>query len=482
MKILFAASEGVPFAKTGGLADVAGALSEALAAQRHTVRLVLPFYREIRDTFPKISFTGRTAFVPVGGTMERVEIWEADLKPQFKVWFIGSSTFFDRPGIYGATPGTSYADNDRRFIYFSRAVFEAAKASDFQPDIIHAHDWQTGLTMANLKLIYNTDPFFEKTAGVFSIHNMGYQGNFPPSSFGLTGLPVHAYQPEEIEFYGQVSFLKAGLIYADAVNTVSPTYAKEIQADPVFGMGMEGVLRSRASAFRGILNGLDVRYWNPQSDPNLAARFGRETLEKRRACKADLQRASGLPVDDEAPLLGFIGRMDRQKGIDFILDAAPAVLKESAQIVTLGQGNPAYVTALQKLAKEYPHQVFVKTAFAEGFAHKIYGGADMFLMPSRYEPCGLGQMIAMRYGAPPIVTPTGGLLDTVTDSVRARKGTGFVAADMTSEAYLASVMDAVGAWENNENWLNIQRRGMEQDFSWKTSVKSYEEMYESVAN
>ncbi len=480
MKILFAASEGVPFCKTGGLADVVGALPEALAAKRHSVRVVLPYYRTIRQHFPKIKFTGRTVHVMFEARNVPVRILQTDLKPTLRVYFLDEPGFYDRVGLYGGSPGTIYADNDRRYAFFSRAALEAVKAMDFCPDIVHAHDWQTGLLPAYLRLIYREDPYFAKTRSVFTIHNLAYQGNFPPLSFHMTGLPAHAYHPKGLEFYGQVSFLKAGLVYADAVNTVSPTYAKEISTDPMFGCGMEGVLVDRGSDFQGILNGLDVKFWNPRTDKILAHSFDKEDRSGRVACKEDLQAITGLTVDKDIPLLAFIGRLDYQKGIDLLIEGLPSVLKDGVQFVSLGQGNVQYTKDLLGLQHRSPAQVHVKTDFAEPFAHKIYAGADIFLMPSRYEPCGLGQLIAMRYGAVPVVRPTGGLLDTVTDMVQNPEGTGFVAADFTTGAFMSAVRSALQMRNDRAAWDAVQLRGMQKDFSWRSSVRDYLLLYESL--
>lgn len=480
MKILFAASEGVPFCKTGGLADVVGALPEALVSKRHSVRVVLPLYRLIRQSFPKLRLIGKVIQVPFDGRSEPVKIWATTLRPNLTFYFVDAPSFFDRPGIYGETASTFYADNDRRYAFFSRAVLEIAKKVDFQPDIIHVHDWQTGLVPAYLKLLYSKDKFFSKTASVFTIHNLAYQGNFSPASFAMTGLPDSAYSPKTMEFYGHVSFLKAGLVYADAINTVSPTYAKEISTDKNFGCGMEGVLQERAADFDGILNGLDTRFWNPKTDPNLAAPFDLKSLQKRALCKADLQRAAALAENADSPLLGFIGRLDYQKGVDLFIDVAPMALKEGVQIVSLGQGSPSYVRVLAELQKRFPAQVRVRTDFAEPFAHKIYAGVDIFLMPSRFEPCGLSQLIAMRYGAIPVVTPTGGLLDTVQDVSKSGEGTGFVAEDITAVDFFSALSKALRFFKDRENWRALQARAMGRDFSWEKSIQDYLLLYESI--
>ena len=480
MKILFAASEGVPFCKTGGLADVVGALSGALAAKRHSIRIVLPFYRQIQQQFPKIKPTGKTVDIRLGGRTWPVRILQSDERLGLRVYFADVPFLFDRPGIYGPHPGTVYPDNDARYAFFGRAVFEIAKKMGFKPDVIHGHDWQAGLVMANLKFKYATDRFFAKTASVFTIHNLAYQGNFPAASLALTGLPPAAHTMKGLEFYGNVSFLKAGLVYADAINTVSPTYAKEISTDPAFGCGMEGVLRERSADFTGILNGIDVDFWNPKTDPIISQNFSKETKAQRAANKMALQSTSGLTEDAAVPLLAFIGRLDYQKGIDFLIETMPPLLKEGAQFVSLGQGNAQYTKDLRELERLFPAQVHVRSDFAEPFAHAIYAGADIFLMPSRYEPCGLSQMIAMRYGAPPVVMPTGGLLDTVKDNRDGAEGTGFVASGLTSGAFLSAARAAVEHWKTPAVWSALQDRGMRVDFSWRNPVRDYLLLYESV--
>ncbi len=480
MKILFAASEGVPFCKTGGLADVIGALPDALAAKRHSVRTILPLYRQVREQHPEIRSTGRTTTVTFDGQKWPVKIWEAEVRSGLKALFIDAPEFFDRAGIYGPQPGTGYSDNDRRYAFYSRAIFAVAKAMDFKADILHGHDWQAGLAMAYLKLIYSADPFFAKTASVFTIHNLAYQGDFPAPSFHMTGLPPETFSPQGVEFYGKVSFLKAGLVYADALNTVSPTYAKEISSDPILGCGMEGIFQERAADFTGILNGLDVAFWDPKTDSNLAQKFDKESIDKRAANKADLQKQAGLSVNPAMPLLAFIGRLDYQKGIDLLVEIVPTLLKTGAQFLSLGQGNAQYTKDLLEIERRFPAQVHVKSDFAEAFAHKIYAGADIFLMPSRYEPCGLGQMIAMRYGAIPVVTPTGGLLDTVKDNLDGGQGTGFVAEHVNAGSFLSALRTAVDQWKEKGYWRAMQERAMRQDFAWRNSVRDYLVLYESV--
>lgn len=479
MRLIHAASEAVPYCKTGGLADVAGALSDALAARGHEVLLVLPFYRLIRDRFPRIKFTGKTVFVQVADRHERVEIWEDRAESGVRVAFVRCDAYFDRAGIYGDGPATGYGDNDQRYALFSRAVFEVARGLNIRPDVLHLHDWQTALVPAYQRYIYRFDRLFRSTATVYTIHNLAYQGNFPPSTVGVTGLPAAAYHSGALEFYGNFSYMKAGLVYSDALNTVSPTYARETMTDHVFGCGMDGILRTRAERYSGITNGLDQVAWNPSTDRKLKSNFTAATLAKRAACKADLQKAARFRQRAGTPLLGFIGRLDNQKGVDHLIDVAPPLLAQGAQLVTLGHGHEKYLRALHALRERFPSQVFVENRFADALAHKIYGGADLFLMPSRYEPCGLGQMIAMRYGAIPIVTPTGGLLDTV-KPVSGNKGTGFIAADDTSGAFQSAVLEGLALMEEPRRRAAIQKNAMTEDRSWDRSVDKYEELYASA--
>lgn len=479
MKVLFASSEAVPYCKTGGLADVAGALPAALAKNNITVLQVLPMYRAIRRDQHRLQKTNTMLSIPVGRELDEGFVWAAPAQKNLKTVFIDSYRYFDRDGLYGHPPGTDFYDNDRRFIFFSRAVLEVAKSLRFKPDIVHLHDWQTGLTAAYLKSVYRADPFFKTTASVFTIHNMAYQGNFPAVSFGNTNLPTVEFSPNGMEFYNQVSFLKGGLAYADALTTVSPTYAKEIVSDPSRGAGMDGLLAHRRDRLKGILNGLDMDIWNPKTDRFLESSFDSLTLQKREKCKADLQVQAKLPVELETPVLGFVGRLDRQKGVEILLTILPSLLRRGVQMIILGVGDPDFQNALLLLQSRHPKQLAVVTTFAEPFAHKIYAGCDLFLMPSLFEPCGLGQMIAMRYGALPVATPTGGLLDTIRPLPSA-KGTGFMAADVTASAFEQEVLKALAFISDERAWLAAQKRAMKTNFSWSASVPEYKRLYQKA--
>ncbi|MBL8023347.1 MAG: glycogen synthase GlgA [Elusimicrobia bacterium] len=478
MRILFTASEAVPFIKTGGLGDVVGALSVALKSAGHDVRLVLPYYRGISSDFPPLTLLPFSLRVPLGDGAVLVRVYEATFSARYRVYLVDSPDHFDRDGVYGEPGVSEFFDNDNRFIVLSRATLEIAKTVGFRPDIIHAHDWQTGLVPALLKTVYRDDPFFLPTASVFSIHNIAYQGIYPKQTLLKAGLGWPEFTPDKIEFYDQVNFLKAGIAYAHLVSTVSPSYAAETQRGE-FGVGLDGFLRTRSSEYFGVLNGLDTRYWNPRQDPFLLRRYSPKTLSGRVACREDLQRGSGLDVDPKAPLFGMVSRLDPQKGIDILLAILEDFLSDGCQAVFLGQGNPGYQASLLTLQRKYPGRVSVSTDFNEPLAHKIYGGADIFLMPSRFEPCGLGQMIALRYGAVPVVNPTGGLLDTVAPvSEDGAKGVGFVADRVETGSYRSALQTAVRFLRTNpQGWRALVRRGMELSFDWKESVRHYVDLY-----
>ena len=424
MKILFAASECVPFCKTGGLADVMGALPKELRKRRHDVRVILPKYRTIRGQEFGIKETREMVHVPIGKRIETGELRVTKTDKKIPVYFIHHDGYFGRSGLYRTSEG-DYPDNAERFLFFCRAVLEACKAMEFRPDIIHVNDWQTGLIPVYLKTFYKNDSFFQHTRTVMTIHNIAYQGIFPKSVLTLGNLDWANFVPEKLEYYDQLSFLKAGLIYADALTTVSPTYAQQIRASYDFGLGMEGVLQHRSLDLQGILNGLDTEEWNPAKDSFLARTFDASSLLARVENKMALQQACHLPVDPDIPVLGLVARFDPQKGVDLLAEIVPDLLKRRAQIIVLGQGDLALQARLETLEKEYPDAFRVRSDFNEPLAHQIYGGCDLFLMPSRFEPCGLGQMIAMRYGAVPVVGNTGGLRDTVTP-VTPDAGTGFL--------------------------------------------------------
>ena len=479
MKILFVAGEAVPFCKTGGLADVAGALPPALKVARHDIRLVLPKYRAVNAAEHGLKRLDVTLRVPIGDAVESAGLWEGRLGGKVPVYFIEAPKFFDREGLYMDASGRDFPDNDDRFILFCRAALETAKALDFRPDILHANDWQTGLLPAYLSTLYSLDAFFLPTASVFTIHNMAHQGIFHKNALFQGGFSWADFTPERLEFYDQINFMKTGLVYAHALNTVSPTYAREITTGYEFGRGLEGVLLKRKGDLVGILNGLDSSAWDPANDPIIARSFSAAGMDGRAACKADLQRTAGLKRDSAAPVLAFVSRLDAQKGVDIVLSAVGEALSGGAQAVFLGDGDPSGEQALAALADTFPGRAAFFPRFDDALARKIYAGADLFLMPSLFEPCGLGQMIALRYGAVPVVTPRGGLVDTVEPYDPAKgTGTGFTAKGADAADYRAALGEALALFRSNRAaWRALQRRGMDADYGWGKSVESYTALY-----
>jgi len=476
VKILFAASEAVPFCKTGGLADVIGALPKELRKKRHDVRIILPKYKSIRGQEFNLKETGEQVYVPMGDRVEVGDIRVAKTEKGIPVYFINHEGFFGRSGLYGSASG-DYPDNDRRFIFFCRAVLEACKAIDFRPNVIHCHDWQTGLIPAYLKTETPADAFFQHTATIFTVHNIAYQGIFPKKTFELTGIDWREYVLEKLEYYDQFSFLKSGMVYADALTTVSPTYAEETQSSALQGRGLEGVLRSRTQDYAGILNGLDMEEWNPAHDPFLPKSFSLDAMDGRRDCKAFLQQSLKLPRAPRAPLLGMVARLDEQKGADLLTEIVPQLVEEGMQIVVLGQGDPLIREQLARCEGRFPNSFRLRTDFNEPLAHHIYGGCDFFLMPSRFEPCGLGQLIAMRYGAIPIVMHTGGLADTVVPFGNNDDGSGFVFYETTPEALHVAIRQAAKAYNEPDRWSRLQKLVMQKNFSWTESAQAYVNVY-----
>lgn len=485
MKILMAASECVPFIKVGGLADVVGTLSRYLKAAKNDVRIVLPAYQKIdRKKYPMKKLKGRL-LIPIGDHYEEAEVLEGRLGkvPQsVVVYFIDAPKYFDRPEVYRTSEG-DFPDNAERFIFFSRAVLEVAKLVDFQPEVIHCHDWQTGLIPAYLKTLYRIDAFFQSTRTVFTIHNIAYQGMFPAETMLLAGFSWSDFTPERMEYYGQMNFLKIALVYSDALTTVSPTYAQEIKSGPEFGRGMEGILNARSEVLQGILNGIDYEEWNPLSDSRIAARFSPKDIKGKALCKADLQTAVGFTPRAKTLLLGVVSRLDPQKGFDLLVGALPKLIKQDIQLVILGVGDKDIQEELEKLAASYPTKISLNLKFDNDLAHKIYAGCDVFLMPSRFEPCGLGQMIALAYGTIPVVNRTGGLADTISDfsvSGGVVKGNGFVLKEPTVNGLVEAVERAISVYDEETYWKQLMNNAFKSKFSWQESSKLYLKLYRSL--
>ena len=484
MRILMAASEATPFAKTGGLADVSSGLSRALAGLGHEVTLVLPYYRQTVKTHLAGESVGKLT-VPVGEKRVEAEIRSTTLPgSQVRVLLIDQPDYFDRPGLY-TDKGHDFADNAERFIFFSRAVLEAARQLDLQPDVIHANDWQTGIIPALLASEYRLQPWFQKTASVFTIHNMAFQGRFPWWEYKLSGLRWDLFNWRQLEFYGELNLLKAGIAMSEVVTTVSPTYAKEI-CRPEFGYGLDPALQTRGDALVGILNGVDTTDWNPASDAALAQRYALDSVKDgKAACKAALQREVGLPVRPDAMLLGVISRLTDQKGLGLIASRAAELFRADVQFICLGAGEAKYENWLQELKVQFPTKVAAIVGFNEGLAHRIEAGIDAFLMPSQFEPCGLNQMYSSAYGTPPIVSNVGGLADSVVDCAPETIGNGtangFKFSQFTADAFLTCVWRAVGVFQHDKpTWNRLIRNGMSRDWSWSRSAADYVRAYENA--
>lgn len=474
MRILFASSEAYPLIKTGGLGDVAGSLPRTLHDLRHDVRLIMPAYAV---ALAQLGETKRIAQFSEGS--HRVTLREGRLPgSQLKVWLVDAPGYFDRPGNpYLDSSGEPWADNAERFALFCRIVTRLAlnqAGQDWAPDIVHCNDWQTGLVPALLALSA------QRPATVFTIHNLAYQGLFPADRLQKLGLPASWWNHHALEFHEQLSFIKGGLVFADRINTVSASYAREIQT-PEFGNGLDGLLRHRSAVLSGILNGIDTQEWNPASDPLLEHHYDADDLSGKQANKRVLQAALGLPQKAGTPLIGLISRLVTQKGIDIILEALPSLVKLPLQFVLLGSGDRSLETALVALAKQHPNKLAVNIAYDETLAHRIEAGADMYLMPSRFEPCGLNQLYSLHYGTVPIVRNVGGLADTVVDtSARTlAKGTanGFVVSSDDSLALVKAIKRALRRYRDKMQWRQLQITGMQQDFSWQHSAQEYLALY-----
>jgi starch synthase len=476
MEILFVASEVAPWSKTGGLGDVAAALPRALAARGHDVTVVTPRYGGI-DARGQGFARQERAFLVRG---EPTSLWLKREAGRPDVVLVEQERFFgSRRGVYG-DGRAEYADNAERFAHLCRAALAVPAELGRRPRIVHANDWQTGLCPWLLRHERGHDPALSGARTVFTIHNLAYQGVFPKQAVPFLGLPWDVFHLDAMEFYDQVSFMKAGITFADALTTVSPTYAREILT-PEEGAGLDPLLRHRRADLHGILNGIDVAEWDPARDPHLPAHYSARDLAGKGACKASLQRELGLPVRPDVPLVGMVSRLADQKGVDLVVAALPQIVLREAQIAVLGTGSHAYEEAFRRAAAAHPAQVAARIGFDEGLAHRIEAGADVFLMPSRYEPCGLNQMYSLRYGTVPVVRAVGGLEDTVEDFDGWNRGTGFKFREYTPHALLLAMRRALEAWRDQRAWRALVLRGMAQDFSWDRSARGYEALYRTLA-
>lgn len=481
MKILYASAEAWPLAKTGGLGDVAFGLTKALAAQGHDVRLLLPAYPSALE---RLEGSGKRLSLPAldGQPSRNQAIIEGRL-PNSKVivWLLDDPDLFCRVGTpYATANGEPWPDNHRRFYWLSRvaAGLAAGEMLDWQADVLHANDWQTAL--APVFLQQHAEAHGERPGTLFSIHNLAYRGIFATPAFTQLGLPEAMWHPNGLEFYGEWAFIKGALTLSDVITTVSPTYAQEIQT-PAFGWGLDGLLRARSPDLHGIINGIDTETWDPATDPHLAANYSAPDSRSKALNRCALAADMALDIDSDTPLLGFIGRLVEQKGVDLILAALPRLLASGARLAILGSGDKVLENALQQAAAEHPGQIGLHIGYDEALAHRLEAGCDIFLMPSRFEPCGLNQLYSLRYGTPPIVNPTGGLRDTVIDIDAAAEGNGFCTASANATALATTLERALDYWHDPQAWQEIQARGMAADYSWQRSARAYLDLYRKTS-
>lgn len=463
-------SEAAPLAKTGGLADVVGSLPHYLRSNGDETAVVIPRYGSIDLKGTRRVYDSMPVFL--GPARYDTAIYQAPA--EFPLYMVDCPPLFAlaRQGFYGED-GVDYPDNHIRFAVFARAALGVARHL-FRPDILHCHDWQAGLVPAYLNTTFATDPTFLGVKTLFTIHNLGYHGLFPKSAMAEVALDPALYRPDGMEFFGRIAYIKGGIAYADALNTVSPTYAREIQT-PEYGFGLDGALRARAGVLSGILNGVDYREWSPDVDPLIPARYSVEDLRGKRASKERLLAEIGLPAAAMSrPLIGIVSRFTRQKGTDLVAEVADRILAEDTYLVALGSGEPEYEEFFRTIAEAHPERVAVRVGFDNGLAHRIEAGSDMFLMPSRYEPCGLNQIYSLRYGTVPVVRATGGLDDTI------EEGTGFKFSEYAGTALADAVRAAVQAFGDRQAWEAMMRRGMRKDFSWKASAAAYSALYSKL--
>ncbi len=469
VSVVHVTAEYYPYARIGGLAEAVSGLANFQRAAGLNVAAILPLYRTVRDVEPDLEPVGQPFMVPMGTHTEEARVFRvsgASAGPQ--VFFIEHLDYFNRHGIYGEN-AIDYPDNARRFAFFALAAVTALPRLVPGAVLLHAHDWHTALALVYLRTLLKAR-FTAPVTGVLSVHNPGYQGHFPPDVMPQIGLPWELYNWQQLEWYGKVNFLKGGLAFADFVTTVSPTQAEELRT-PGGGFGLQEAFIWLADRLVGVLNGIDQHAWNPAKDSQITAQYSAQNLEGKRRCKAGLQRSFGLPQRRKVPLFGMTGRMVTQKGLDLILQSRQ-LLETDAQFVFLGSGEQKYETALVELASSAPDRIGVQLDFTDRLEHRLMAGADIFLMPSLYEPCGLTQMRAQRYGSPPIVRHVGGLADTVEDSV-----TGFAFDGYTPEAFQEATFRALDCFNHPSTWQTIMRQGMARDFSWERSVATYLDVY-----
>jgi starch synthase len=486
LNVLFATGECVPFAKTGGLADVCGALPVELARAGHRPAVIMPAYRQVHFAGRPIEPLGLDFIIPIGGKTVTGHLLRSSLPHEdVPVYLVQQDDYYDRDELYRAD-GEDYVDNCERFVFFCRAVMEAIRLLELNVDVLHLNDWQTGLAAAYLNVQYRHMPRYRNIACLMTLHNLAYQGVFWHWDMLLTGLDWKYFNWHQMEFHDRLNLLKTGIVFADSINTVSPRYAREIQTHPL-GCGLDGVLSHRRDVLSGIVNGVDYQIWNPAGDPHLAVNYGvRNWRDGKLACKTALQREVGLPEQADLPLIGFIGRLADQKGIDLIARiVADWSEHRPVQWVLLGEGEPVWERTLRELANQHPDRVAVRPEFCDPLAHRIEAGADIFLMPSRYEPCGLNQLFSLKYGTVPVVRCTGGLADTITDTTDQTlangTATGFHFREYADWALEEALSRACNMFSGDQTaWTQLVNTGMRQDWSWARSAEKYVELYKTT--
>ncbi len=484
MHIVFAASEAVPFAKTGGLADVVGALPQQLVKLGHRVTVYLPYYARVRARIEKggatPTYAARSITIPFHAYNRFAGVVDGGVRDGVQFYFVDCAEMFDRPELYGSAGG-DYADNSERFGLFCRAVLEASKLLGV-PDVFHVHDWQSALIPLYLRTTYAADPLLRHAATVLTIHNAAYQGTFPPTTTEQLLFPWEVFTMDQVEQYDRFNFLKAGVVFSDRLTTVSRKYAEEIQT-PEFGWNLDPVLRRRSAELDGILNGVDYAQWNPASDGNLAAHYTAEDLSGKRTCRKDLLHAFGLEsVPEETPVIGIVSRFATQKGFDIVAQIGEELGLRDLAVVALGTGEPVFENFFRGWALRHPAQVAVQIRYDDALAHKVEAGADIFLMPSRYEPCGLNQIYSLKYGTVPLVRATGGLDDTVEEwDPEKGTGTGFKFTGYEPSDLLAAIDSALAAFQDKTSWERLMRNGMAREYGWEAPAREYAQVYEEAA-
>lgn len=481
MHIVIAASECVPFIKTGGLADVMGSLPREIAKRGHDVTLYLPFYRQVQSHFPEKKIVIPSITIPFQYYNRFAAVVDGGKHDGVQYYFIDCPELFDREGVYGSSTG-EYQDNWERYALFCRSILEASKQLGV-PDIFHLHDWQAAMISTYLRTIYYFDPQLRNAGTIFTVHNAAYQGWFPPTTIEKLLLPWEIYNSDHVEHFNTLNYMKAGIVYSDAITTVSPKYSEEIQTQE-YGNTLDFAFRSRAADLHGILNGVDYENWNPETDGKIAAHYSAKDLSGKAACRKDLIHAFGVGahVQEDTAILGIVARLATQKGFDLTAQVIERLASENVYLLILGQGEPYYENLLRSLHERFPSKLNIRIAYDEILAHKIEAGSDIYLMPSRFEPCGLNQIFSIKYGTVPVVRATGGLDDTIEEwNPETRTGTGFKFADNSVDEFYATIQHALTVFEDKEAWHTIMRNGMAKDYSWDKPTEQYIKLYEEVA-